>query len=203
MKKSYTITFFTFFLVVFASFAQDTTPVEEPTTGSLNSGTISSQFDYLKSVSNNFQEYKVIKRTNLDKIEKNVLDSLKVFKDQLLAVNQQLAEKREKMLTIEAEMNANLEELKAAEEARDSFSFMGMAIHKSAYNSLMWTIVAGLAVALGFFLFKYSQSHKVITRAENNLNETVEEFEQHRKNTLERERKLKRELVDAMNGKKS
>jgi hypothetical protein len=66
----------------------------------------------------------------------------------------------------------------------------------------MWTIVAALALALGFFLFKYSQSYKVISRAQKGLAEKVEEFDQHRKNTLERERKLKRDLIDAMNGKK-
>lgn len=200
MKKPYTITFFTFLFVIFVSFAQDTIP-SSTNSESLTTGTISNQFDYLKSISNNFQEYKIVKSANLDIIEKNVLDSLDVNKDQLIAVNQQLKEKREKILIIEAEMNENLAELQAAKEARDSFSFMGMAIHKSSYVSIMLTIVAGLTIALGFFLFKYSQSHKVISRAQKNLNETIEELDQHRKNTLERERKLKRELVDALNGK--
>jgi len=202
MNKFYTLTFFTFFLVVFTSFSQDSIPSLTANTESLDSGTISSQFNYLNTISNNFQEYKIVKRTNLDKIEKNVLDSINVFKDQLIAVKQQLAEKKEKMLTIEAKMNASLAELESAEEARDSFLFMGMTVEKSVYNFSMWTIVAVLALALGFFLFKFSQSYKVISRAQKGLAEKVEEFDQHRKNTLERERKLKRDLIDAMNGKK-
>ena len=92
-------------------------------------------------------------------------------------------------------------QLEVAEAARDNFEFFGMPIHKSAYVTMMWTIVAILAGAFFIFLFKYSQSHRVISRAKKDLAETIEEFEQHRKNTLERERKLKRELVDAMNGK--
>mgnify|MGYP006190347465 CR=1 FL=1 len=83
----------------------------------------------------------------------------------------------------------------------DNFEFFGMPISKSAYNNLMWTIVAALTAAFLFFLFKYSQSHKLISKAQKDLSDTLEEFDQHRKNTLERERKLKRELVDAMNGK--
>ncbi|MFD2035717.1 hypothetical protein ACFSKL_13015 [Belliella marina] len=170
-------------------------------TGSLNSGTISSQFDYLNSISNNFQEYKVVKKTNLDKIKSNVIDSLHVFKKELIDIHVTVKDQQAKINQLEEEINNTQAELEAANKARDSFFFFGLPIHKSAYNSIMWTIVTGLLAAFLFFLYKYSKSHKVITLARKNLEETVEEFEQHRKNTLDRERKLKRELVDAINGK--
>ncbi|RPA67436.1 hypothetical protein EF405_16400 [Cyclobacteriaceae bacterium YHN15] len=169
--------------------------------GSLNSGTISSQFDYLNSVSNNYQEFKVVKKANLDRLRKNVTDSLNVFKDELASINIDLKQNREQIAKLEAQISEVQEELLKAEEARDSFSFLGIPIHKSAYSSLMWTIVLGLLGAFLFFLYQYSQSHKVISKARKDLEETREEFDQHRKNTLERERKLKRELVDALNQK--
>ncbi len=196
MKKSIFISLFTFFICCISANAQDETPAP-----SLNSGTISSQFDYLNSVSNNFQEYKVVKRTNLDKIRKNVTDSLNVFKDQLVTVKSDLKERQEQINVLEVQMSEVQEQLANAEEARDSFEFLGMPIHKSAYSSIMWTIVLVLLGAFLFFLFQYSQSHKVISKARKDLEETMEEFEQHRKNTLDRERKLKRELVDALNKK--
>ena len=169
--------------------------------GSLNSGTISSQFDYLNSISNNYQEFKVVKKANLDKIRKNVTDSLNVFKDELASINIDLKQNQNQIANLEAQVSEVQEELLKAEEARDSFSFLGIPIHKSAYSSLMWTIVFGLLGAFLFFLYQYSQSHNVISKARKDLEETREEFDQHRKNTLERERKLKRELVDALNQK--
>jgi tetrahydromethanopterin S-methyltransferase subunit B len=169
--------------------------------GSLNSGTISSQFDYLNSVSNNYQEFKVVKKANLDRLRKNVTDSLNVFKDELASINIDLKQNQEQITKLETQISEVQEELQKAEEARDSFSFLGIPIHKSAYSSLMWTIVLGLLGAFLFFLYQYSQSHKVISKARKDLEETREEFDQHRKNTLERERKLKRELVDALNQK--
>ncbi|EOZ96547.1 hypothetical protein A33Q_2317 [Indibacter alkaliphilus LW1] len=196
MKKSIFISLFTFFIAITSGIAQDETPAP-----SLNSGTIYSQFEYLNSVSNNYQEYKVVKRTNLDKIRQNVTDSLNVFKDQLVIVKKDLKERQAQIEELENQMAEVQQQLTKAEEARDSFEFLGMPIHKSAYNSIMWTIVVGLSAAFLFFLFQYSQSHKVISKARKDLEETVEEFEQHRKNTLERERKLKRELVDALNKK--
>jgi len=169
--------------------------------GSLNSGTISSQFDYLNSISNNYQEFKVVKKANLDIIRKNVTDSLNVIKDELASINIDLKQNQNQIAKLEAQVSEVQEELQKAEEARDSFSFLGIPIHKSAYSSLMWTIVFGLLGAFLFFLYQYSQSHNVISKARKDLEEAREEFDQHRKNTLERERKLKRELVDALNQK--
>ncbi|WP_143961759.1 hypothetical protein [Litoribacter populi] len=167
--------------------------------GSLTSGTISSQFEYLNSISNNYQEYKVVKKTNLDKIQKNITDSLDFYKVQIVDVQKelatqktQLAEMEKKMVTAEAEKNAAI-------DAKDNFAFLGMPIHKSNYNNLMWGIVGVLGMALLFFLFKFNKSHKVTSETLRTLEETKEEFEQHRKNTLERERKLNRQLVDEMN----
>lgn len=195
MKKNL-ISLFLVMLLGFQVSAQ-----EAMETGSLNEGTITSQFDYLNRVSNNYQDYKVIKKTNLEKIRSNVLDSLNVFKNQLVTVNQELGSRQTKIGELEKQVSETNNQLEIAEAARDNFEFLGMAIHKSAYVTMMWTIVGILAAAFLFFLFRYSQSHRVISRAKKDLAETIEEFEQHRKNTLERERKLKRELVDAMNGK--
>jgi flagellar biosynthesis chaperone FliJ len=193
MKNHLLIVIICFFSLYGSSFAQEE--------GSLNSGTISSQFDYLNSVSNNYQEFKVVKKASLDKIRKNVTDSLHVFKDQLATINVDLKQKQDQIARLEAEVSDVQEQLQKAEEARDSFSFLGIPVHKTAYSSLMWTIVFGLLGALLFFFYQYSQSHKVISKARKDLEETREEFDQHRKNTLERERKLKRELVDALNQK--
>jgi septal ring factor EnvC (AmiA/AmiB activator) len=193
MKNRLLIVIISFFSLCGISLAQEE--------GSLNSGTISSQFDYLNSVSNNYQEFKVVKKANLDKIRKNVTDSLNVFKDQLATINVDLKQKQDQIARLEAEVAEVQQQFQKAEEARDSFSFLGIPIHKSAYSSLMWTIVFGLLGAFLFFLYQYSQSHKVISKARKDLEETREEFDQHRKNTLERERKLKRELVDALNQK--
>lgn len=186
-------------LIIFLSFPAF--GQEADSLGSLNKGTISSQFDFLIKSSNNYQDYKVIKKTSLEKFKANVLDSLNLFKNQLQTVNQSLAEQQAKIAGFDKEIADTKALLATAEAARDNFEFFGMPISKSAYNNLMWTIVSVLVAAFLFFLFKFSQSHKLISKAQKDLSDTIEEFDQHRKNTLERERKLKRELVDAMNGK--
>jgi hypothetical protein len=195
MKRTLIYLAFVIFLS-FPAFGQ-----EADSLGSLNKGTISSQFDYLIRSSNNYQDYKVIKKTSLDKFKANVLDSLNLFKNQLQTVNQSLAEQQSKIAGFDKEIADTKVLLNTAEAERDNFEIFGMPISKSSYNNMMWTLVGLLAAAFLFFLFKYSQSHKLISKAQKDLSDTLDEFDQHRKNTLERERKLKRELVDAMNGK--
>jgi malonyl CoA-acyl carrier protein transacylase len=196
MKKTLTLVLLLATTLQFSVIAQEEAPV-----GSLDAGTISSQFDYINTISNNFQEYKVVKRTHLDKIRQNVLDSLNVFKEELVIVNQELSARQEKISGLEKQVSQANQDLETAEAARDNFEIFGIPIHKSAFTTLMGLIIGVLAAALLFFLFKYSKSHKVISQARKDLAETVEELENHRKNTLERERKLKRELVDALNRK--
>lgn len=186
-----------FFLFHSAVNAQDTTTTQN----SLNSGTIASQFEYIYRVSNNFQEYEVVKKANLEKLKSNIMDSLKVLRSEVVDLKtnqavwndsiQAMAEKLEK---------AEIEKNEAIKE-KDSFSFLGIPIQKTVYSSMMWMLVAGLGITLGFFSVQFFRSFGRIKKAQQDLELVQEEFDQHRKNTLERERKLKRELIDAQMGK--
>lgn len=190
-----------FFVVLlpFVAYAQQAPKTD---IGSLDSGTIESQFDYINSVSNNYEEYKVVRRSHLDKIRANVMDSLKVFKDQLVTLNSQLGEQKSSMDQLNSNLTGTQAELQEARDMKDSFSFMGMYIHKSTYNSMMWGIVIVLAILLLFFIYRFRRNYSVTAEIKQTLEETREEFELHRRNTLERERKLNRQLVDEMNKKK-
>lgn len=197
------VKFLVFFLVlspVSASFGQE---ASKPDIGSLDSGTIESQFDYINSVSNNFEEYKVVRRSNLNKIKANVLDSLKVFKDQINMLDNQLKEQKTSMDQLNGSLATTQTELQQALDMKDSFTFMGMYVHKSTYTSMMWGLVIVLAVALLFFIYRFRRNYTVTAEIRQTLEETREEFEQHRRNTLERERKLNRQLVDEMNKRKA
>ena len=191
-----------FFVAMIPFIATNAQQAPQANPGSLDSGTIQSQFDYINSVSNNYEEYKVVRRAHLDRIRSNVTDSLKVFKDQLVTLNNQLTEQKTSMDQLNGSLTTTQTELQAALDMKDSFSFMGLYIHKSTYTSMMWGIVIVLGVALLFFIYRFKRNYSVTAEIRKTLEETREEFEQHRRNTLERERKLNRQLVDEMNKRK-
>lgn len=200
MKSVLSLSLILIFLIVLPSytFAQDSTE----NIGSLQSGTIDSQFDYIYSVSNNFQEYKVVKQTNLDQLKSNILDSMRTMRTEvgdlkLLIMNEKDSIKNLNTILITAET-----EKQEAIAEKDNFSFLGMGIHKEVYSSIVWILVFVLAGALAIFSFQYFTSFKKIKKAQKDLAEVQEEFDNHRKTMLDRERKLKRELVDAQLGRK-
>ncbi len=187
-----------FFSGFYSLLAQDTTASK----GSLRSGTIDSQFDYIYSISNNFQEHKVVKRTNLDQIKANVLDSMKTMRGEVARMKAEMASRLDSVSQIKDELAQAVLQKEEAIASKDNFSFLGIGIDKAVYSAFMWLLVAGLAAALTFFSFQYARSFSKVRKSEKDLSEVQKEFEQHRKNTLERERKMKRELIDAQMGKK-
>jgi hypothetical protein len=52
---------------------------------------------------------------------------------------------------------------------------------------------------LFYFIFKFSSSNVLTKEAQNSLLDVEQEFEQHRKKSLEREQKLRRQLQDEVN----
>ncbi len=189
-------------LVLFTLFSGSlSAQVDSRPSGSLDSGTIDSQFDYLYQSSNNYQDYKVVKIGSLDRLKSNILDSMRTMRSEVLDLKSTISGQKDSIGTLNIVLQQTETEKQEAIIGKDQFVFLGLDIHKSVYSSFMWLLVAGLAAALGFFSFQYFRSFKKIRKAQKDLEEVQEEFDQHRKNTLERERKLKRELIDAQMGK--
>ncbi|UZD21723.1 hypothetical protein PBT90_19605 [Algoriphagus halophytocola] len=194
---SLTLLLFTLLALPYAVLAQSNSEDK----GSLKSGTIDSQFDYIYSVSNNYQEYKVVKRTNLDQLKSNMLDSMRTMRQEVADLKGLIASQKDSIASLNNSLVTAETEKQEAIDQKDNFTFLGMGVHKAVYSSFMWILVAALAVALAFFSFQYFSSFKKINKARKDLAEVQEEFDNHRKNMLDRERKLKRELVDAQLGR--
>lgn len=193
-------------LILFFAIGQESMAQNSPDTtslvNSLRSGSITSQFEYIYQMSNNFQEYEVVKKSNLEQLKSNVLDSIRTLTAQLKDIKSAQSAHTDTLAALMDAMNQAQLEKQVALEAQDSFSFLGMNIQKSVYSSIMWILVVALIAGMVFFAVQYFRSFGRISKAEKDLMDVQEEFDQHRKNTLERERKLKRELIDAQLGKK-
>lgn len=179
------------------AFAQDSTSTQN----SLRSGTITSQFDYIYRVSNNFQGYEVVAKSNLEQLKSNVLDSIQTMSKEVSDLKFHMSTLDDSVLIVKDLLAAEIDQKNQAIADRDNFTFLGIGVQKTAYSSMMWVLVLILSGALVFFALQYFRSSSKISKAEKDLIDVQEEFEQHRKNTLERERKLKRELIDAQMGK--
>lgn len=196
------ITFFLFMLFfAFNGVVSAQNDSEETETG--ENGTIQEQFEYLKGISSNYQEYKVIKRAELDRLQATILDSTQRYQNEIQEINRALTENKNQINQLNSELSETGEELARAIEERDSFSIFGLLLHKQLYNNLVWGIILLLLLILIVSFIQFKRGHKITAETKRTLEDLREEFDQHRRNTLERERKLNRQLVDALNNKDS
>ncbi len=176
---------------------------EESQELSLDKGPITSQFEFIYKKSGNYRSegkrYEVVRILSLDKLRQNVLDTLKVYAQKESELKTTIAGHE----TTIADLNKKLEEttknLAGVTEEKDSMSFLGMLVSKVTYNTILWTIIAGLLGLLLFFIYKFRRSNILTQEAKTSLSEVEEEYEDHRRRALEREQKISRQLQDEIN----
>ncbi len=73
---------------------------------------------------------------------------------------------------------------------------------KMVFKSVMWGVIGVLLVLLILFIYKYKNSNTITVTSNARLAEIEEEFEGHKKRSLEREQVLRRKLQDEINKQK-
>ena len=170
--------------------------------GSLNSGTIDSQFDYLYKKSPKWEDYKSVKINNLFKFKKNISDSLKLGREKLRAANTTIATQKNEIETLKTDLGKTNENLSSVTEEKDNISFLGISMSKTGYNTILWSIIGILAAATALFIGKFQRSNVITVDAKKAKSEIDEEFDNYRQRSIEREQKLRRELQDEINKQK-
>ncbi|OMP29812.1 tRNA (guanine-N1)-methyltransferase [Mangrovimonas sp. DI 80] len=197
-----TVLFSSIFLLSFSTTqAQESTDEDDQL--SLNSGSIDNQFEYVIQKSNNYQDYKVIKRAWLYTLKSHTLDSLKAVHKELADTQVVVDSQAVEIASLKSNLNNTQETLDATNLEKDSMSLFGIQMSKGNYSTLLWSIIGGLLAFLLFFIYKFNNSNTVTKQAKQALAETEEEFEEHRRNALEREQKVRRQLQDEINKQKN
>jgi hypothetical protein len=168
---------------------------------SLRLGTIENQFEYVRSVSENYNQFEVVEIRIFEALKANVLDSLGELKEQNDGLKADAKNKSITLSEMENELSKAVSAKEEAVETKESISFFGFNIHKTFFLVLMSLLIIGFTGFLILFFSKYFNSFDKAREAETALQDVQEEFEKYRKNTIERERKLKRELIDAQMGR--
>ena len=164
-----------------------------------DNNSIENQFNKIYRTSTTYQVYKVISKDGYQRLKLNVLDSLKsskkiISEKESLLLSEISSSKETKTLLAETKL-----ELETALKKENSISLLGISLSKTTYNLTLWSVIVALLLGLSYFIFKFTRSNVLTKEAQNNLIDVEQEFEQHRKKTLEREQKLRRQLQDEIN----
>lgn len=192
------ITLFTFLLSL-PTFSQDDTEDKL----SLNEGSLDNQFEYVIQRSNNYQDYKVVKKTWLYALKAHTLDSLKAVQKDLSETQINVEQQAGEIASLKSNLSETQNTLDLTNKEKDSMQFLGLQLSKQTYNTFIWSVIGGLLVFLLFFIYKFRNSNSVTKEAKRMLAEIEEEFEEHRQTALKREQKVRRQLQDEINKQKA
>ncbi len=165
----------------------------------LKTESLENQFTILLDKSPNFQQFKNIKQVNLNKYKRNFKDSLKAIAAKFNEAYAKISAQQQEIKTLKQEIEKLNNNVSNISKDKDSILFFGTLVSKSTYNTILWSLILGLLATTLLLLFKFRSSNSVTKEAKKSLIDLEEEFEQHRKNTLEREQVLRRKLQDEIN----
>mgnify|MGYP003683128367 CR=1 FL=1 len=193
------ILFILFLSISLLNFSQEVTVEEKEDT------TLKGQFDKIFRISTTYKpvgtpkKYKVIDLLKYQQLKSNVLDSIKKLETQIFEKENLLKSERDNIKKTKDLLSKTQKELVASNKKENSISLFGIQLSKIKYNLLLWSIIIISLLALCYFIFKFSRSNILTKEAQNSLLDVEQEFEQHRKKSLEREQKLRRQLQDEVN----
>ena len=190
------------FLVVFNITAQSSDDSTEQNKLSLTEGTVDNQFEYVIQRSNNYQDYKVVKKVWLQQLKSHVMDSLNQVKSEVLKSAEVIARQNDELSNLKEDLNNTKLKLDNTIAEKDSMQLFGMQISKVGYSTIMRSVIGLLLLLLFLFIYKFNASNSITNTTKKKLIEVEEEFEEHRRVALEREQKVRRQLQDEINKQK-
>lgn len=149
--------------------------------------------------SNSYQEYKVVKKTQLATLKRNILDSVSSLEKRINTQQIELGQQKNEVDSLRQNLKNTQQSLANSQEKEDGIAIFGILTSKTTYNAIMWSIIVLLLLAGGFLFYRFLNSTKITNAAELKMVEMEMELEDYRRNSLEREQKLRRKLQDEIN----
>ena len=169
---------------------------QEENNDSLN---LKSQFQTLKKESNNYQIYKVVKESRLDKFWSSVADTLKVNQEQIHSLQTELTSLNGQVEELHGKVSDRDTKLTDQEFNIEHMTFLGMPLTKSTYVTFTWTIIFILFIIALVLFFRFRSANTVTVRTRKEFNLLQEEFESQKKKARETESRIKRDLQTEIN----
>lgn len=195
MNKTILITI-TFLIFTATSSIGQNNNVAQP---ELESGTIEEQFDYIITKSTKFKEFQLIRKTSILKVKAHALDSLKTARKNLAAANTSSNEYQTTIRSLETEVKTLKEDIETISVNVDSISFLGSSLSKSAYNSIVWTLIVCLSLFLVIIIARLKSNVSITKTSKSDLEKIEIELDKFKKNALKKEQEIMRKLQDEIN----
>ncbi len=175
-----------FIIGCFSIFATNRVYAQQSMPEVLDEGKLQEQFEYLEERTRIYNNYRAIREDMFQRIKSNSMDSLTAKKNKILQLEDQLQEQGSFIDSLQLVLQSTKDSLDQAIRNKNRMNFLSIPVHKALYNSIMWTVVAGLAFLLGVLFLSNKRFLSLSKKYKNDLEETRDEFEAYRKKAMER-----------------
>ncbi|TAL73294.1 MAG: hypothetical protein EPN88_04500 [Bacteroidetes bacterium] len=175
------------FSMTLKSAGQSTMPEE------LIKNPLKEQLKYLEERTRIYENYRAIREDMFQRLIANVSDTLLTANNKIAGLNIRTSKLNRTIDSLNNTLESTKSSLEITTRTKNSIRVFGLEVNKFTYNSITWTILAGLLAILGmgFLVFKRNLSVTSDTRKE--LKVMKEEFETYRKTTREAREKMSME----------
>jgi hypothetical protein len=161
--------------------------------------TLRERYLVMKMKSQNYQEYKVIKENILDGMWKIVLDSMS-------AKQAAIRKSQTEANNLQAELNKNIETLKAKENSMNDIVFasthirvLGIDFDKGFFAGMFGAILIIAGLVLAGVLYSMKVLKKNLNEKESLATAISSEYEEYKRKAMDKQTKLSRELQNERN----
>jgi hypothetical protein len=172
------------------SIAQDSTKIDRSLHG---------QYLELLTKSKSFYGSKIISPDRLSIYWKNVRDTLNTERQQLRITKAKVTQLQKDILELKGQVQGRETALSSSNQKLNQITFLGIAFEKGTYNTIVWTLIIILALALIVVIIR-SAKHIHESKYRSTLYEEVAtEYQSYKVKANDKEKKLARELQDERN----
>jgi DNA repair exonuclease SbcCD ATPase subunit len=188
---------FKILIVLFVAFFSSTTFAQEGSEPTDNA--LSTQFREMKDNANNYQEYKVVKETNLNTFWKNVQDTLAERRQQYIESQNRIQAQQQEISRLTSDVSTRDTQIEEAEGKIANLSVLGMEFNKESFVLFFWIVLAILLVVIAIILYKHRYSRQFAKRKHNDYEALEAEFNDFKTRAREKETRLMRDLQTERN----
>lgn len=160
---------------------------------------IDEQFESVLKTSNNFEDFKVVKKYKINTLRENTQKRIKNLNSQIGSLEDTINLLSSEISELKTSLVNTQSSLENTKKEKDSMSFFGAQMSKSGYNTMVWSIAGILLLGLLFFIFKFKNGNILTKEAKRKLEDLEYAFEDYKRKALEKEQKMGRQLQDERN----
>ncbi len=164
----------------------------------LSNGTLKDQLDYIEERTRIYENYRAIREDMFQKIKKNSTDSLTEAKNAVIALKDIISVLNSSADSLAASLESTKNELSEVTATKNSIRIIGLDVNKITYNSITWTIIAGLLLLLGIGFLAFRRNLAVTKYTKKELEDLKTEFEGYRQSSREAREKMTLEHFNEM-----